>query len=508
MADRKRPPAFANQVVIYALGLALNYGIGFILLPLYSRLIPADQYGILEILNRTIEVVSILLLTQFAVTFIRFYRDKPDEDYRRLVTSTCIYLVVAVALACGGAMTLFREQLSLVLFDSPDYSPYFGLAAAKYVTGMAYLVPLVYFQAREEPARYIVVSAVHFALQLSLNIALLYLMSDKVTAVLLAAVIAHSVFLATVGLWVFLRSARRISLTITKELVKFSWSFTILGVYAFIITNGDRYFLNEYCGKTSTGLYAFGYKIGMVLNTFVFSPIVRAWNAKMVDVMRTPEGPVKLARLTSYALLLYCIVALVMSVYSREIIGIFMGERYFDSHRIIPLVLLAYAFSGVAVFFDTSIYISKRTYLKTWHFLTAAACLVLYSLLIPDFCMMGAAWATIGTYVILAIIAWVISQRAMPISYEFKKMILILLPAIAAYLLNVELENYAAERWHLASLLAVKAIIVLAYIGTMFLLRVIEREDMDRIRDLGRELLARVSPRRDKNFTPPAPPSV
>ena len=122
--------------------------------------------------------------------------------------------------------------------------------------------------------------------------------------------------------------------------------------------------------------------------------------------------------------------------------------------------------------------------------------------------MMGAAWATIGTYLILAIIAWVISQRAMPISYEFKKMILILLPAIAAYLLNVELENYAAERWHLASLLAAKAIIVLAYIGTMFLLRVVEREDMDRIRDLGRELLARVSPRRGKNFTPPAPPSV
>ena len=506
MSERKQPPAFANQVVIYALGLALNYGIGFILLPLYSRLMPADQYGILEILNRTIEIVSILLLTQFAVTFIRFYRDKPDEDYRRLVTSTCIYLVVAVALICGGAMILFREQLSLLLFDSYGYSPYFGLAAAKYITGMAYLVPLVYFQAREEPGKYITFSAAHFAIHLGLNILLLYLKEDKVAAVLMAAIISHSAFLLTVGLWVFLRSARRFSLGIARQLIGFSWSFTFVGIYAFIITNGDRYFLNEYCGKTSTGLYAFGYKIGMVLNTFVFSPIVRAWNAKMVDVMRTKEGPVKLARLTSYALLLYCVVALVMSVYSREIIGIIMGERYFDSHRIIPLVLLAYAFSGVAVFFDTGIYISKRTYLKTWHFVTAAVCLTLYYFLIPNFCMMGAAWATIGTYLVLAVVAWIISQRAMPISYEFKKMILILLPAIVAYLLNLELEAYAAERWHLAALLAVKAVIVLAYVGTMFLLRTVEREDMERIRELGRELLARVTPRRDRNITPPAPP--
>ncbi|MFH2057168.1 MAG: oligosaccharide flippase family protein [bacterium] len=504
MDDLRQPPRFHNQVIIYAVGQALNYGIGFFLLPLYSRLMPAEQYGILEIINRTIEITAILLLTQFAVAFIRFYRDKPDVEHRRLVTSTCIYLVAGVSLVMGGAMALAREQLSLLLFQSDGYSAYFGLAAIKYVTGMAYIIPLVYFQAREEPGKYIVISAASFGGQLGLNILLLYLKDDKVAAVLMASIIAHSVFLLTVGTWVFLRSARRFSMKIAKQLISFSWSFTFLGVYAFIFTNGDRYFLNEFCGKTATGLYAFGYKLAMVLYAFVYAPIIRAWNAKMVDVMRRPDGEARLARLASYALLLYSFVGLSMAIYSREIIGILMDPRYFDSYRIVPVVLLAYAFAGMAVFFDTSLYISKHTYLKIWNFITTAGCLILYYLLIPRYCGIGAAWATVGTYILVAVAAWIYAQCTLPVSYEFKKMAMILMPAIAMYALNVELEDRFAEEWSLIALLAAKAGLVLFYVGTMFLLRVVEPEDMDRLREMAGELRGRFSSRdRDLPTSPP-----
>jgi O-antigen/teichoic acid export membrane protein len=44
--------SFLRQTIIYGLGLALNYGIGFILLPVYSRLMPEADYGRLEVLNR------------------------------------------------------------------------------------------------------------------------------------------------------------------------------------------------------------------------------------------------------------------------------------------------------------------------------------------------------------------------------------------------------------------------------------------------------------------------
>jgi O-antigen/teichoic acid export membrane protein len=515
--EPKKSPRFLNQIAIYGLGLALNYGIGFILLPVYSRLMPAEQYGILELLNRTVEIVSLLLLTQYAITFIRFYREKDDENYRKLVTSTCIYVVIIVAGAIAAVMAIFREPLAELIFKSQGYSAYFGLAGAKYFVSMVFVVPFVYFQAREEPGRYIAVSVSHFATVLGLNILFLSIMEDKVAAVLLAGIVGPGAFLLTVGLWVFLKSSRKLNLLIARDLIQFSWSFTFVGIYGFVMTNGDRYFLNEYCGKAQTGLYAFGYKIGMVLNTLVFSPVIRAWNAKMVDVLRREDGTRYLARLTTYAILLYTVAALAMSIYSREIIGIFMDDRYFAAYRIIPLVLFAHVFWGASLFFDTGIYITKRTYLKTWHALSAVVCLALYFWLIPNYCMYGAAWATVGTYFFFAVLSWYLNNRALPTNYEFGKMIRIVVPAIVIYLLNLELENW--EMAHLSYIhlmmsatnpLVYTAIVIVAKLGLLllyfpvaYLLRVMDDEDYKRIRELYNDLRSRLSPNTSRTPTPP-----
>ncbi|MCK4856334.1 MAG: lipopolysaccharide biosynthesis protein [candidate division Zixibacteria bacterium] len=516
MTPEKKPPRFINQILIYGLGLAFNYGIGFILLPVYSRLMPESQYGVLEIINRSIEIIALLLLAQFGITFIRFYREKTDDDYRRLVTSTCIYLILAVAVAVGGAMALLRDELALLLFKSREYSPYLMIAAVKYFVIMVFIVPYAYFQAREEPGRFIILSAVHFATVLGLNILFLSVMADKVAAVLYAGTLGPLIFLLTVGIWVFLHSARRFDLAIGRQIVSFSWSFTFVGVFGFIMVNGDRYFLNEYCGKAQTGLYAFGYKIGMVLNAFVFAPIIRAWNAKMVDVLRREEGTRYLARLTTYALLLYCIAALALSIYSREVIGVFMGERYFESYRVIPLILFAYAFWGVSLFFDTGVYITKKTYLKTWHAFTTAVCLALYFWLIPRNCMMGAAWATIGTYFTFAVLSWYLNTRALPTSYEFGKMIKILLPAVALYLVNLQFEGWETDNldhirtaasliWpplYTLLIIAIKLLLLSCYVPAIWIMRVLEPEDHDRIRSLYNDLKSKVSSRERERIVP------
>src|SRR5512137_1961965 len=124
MSKQTKTPSFLNQILIYGLGLALNYGISIILLPLYSRLMPTEEYGVLEILNRTIEIASLLLLTQYGITYIRFFRDRPDEAYRNRVTSTSMYVIFIVAGFIGIALILLRISLSEILFQSPDYAPY------------------------------------------------------------------------------------------------------------------------------------------------------------------------------------------------------------------------------------------------------------------------------------------------------------------------------------------------------------------------------------------------
>lgn len=510
--------SFLSQIIIYGLGLGLNYGISFILLPVYSRLMVEADYGRLEVLNRTMEIVSLLFLTQYGITYIRFYRDRAEEQYRRLVTSTCIYVVLLVAGLMTFFMSVFSVQLSEGLFLTPDFSHYVILCAVRYFMQMAFVVPFLYFQATEQPTKYIIISSASFATTLTLNIVFLYTMADKIAAVLWAGILGSGIFVLAVGIPVFWRSAKKLDLGISWQIVKFSWSFTFLGFLSFVLNSGDRLILNRYFGAAEVGIYSAGYKIAQALSTFVFSPTLRAWNAKMVDVLRRPDGVRFLARLTTYALLLYSVLGLIVSVYSREIISVAVDRRYFACYAIVPLIVLAYAGDGLQMFMDSAFYYTKKTYMKMWHGFTTAACLGLYFLLIPHYGMFGAAWATLAAYVLLVALTWYLSNRLLPTPYEFGKMAKIVLPGIALYLICLALENYEQSHYlsvrtaaqlsypwtYMMVVCIVKAPLIWLYAVILHLLRVLEPEDKARIWEFIDGLRNKMAPQ--ESIPPPVRP--
>lgn len=505
---KNKPVSFLAQILIYGSGLALNYGIGFILLPIYSRLMPTDQYGTLEILNRTIEIVSLLLLTQYGITYIRFFRDRDEEEHRRRVTSTSMYVVVGIALMVAAAMVILRVPLSQLLFNTPDSGLYIVLVAIRYVLDMSFIVPFLYYQATEQPKKYIVISSSRFATTLILNITFLTMMDDKVAAVLWAQIASVAVFALTIGVWVFWRSARVLDRTLTVQILKFTWSFSFLGLYAFVISSGDRFVLNEYCGKSAVGVYSAGYRIAQVLSVLIFSPILRAWSPRMVEQLRSADGPKQLARLTTYSLLAYCAAGLALSVYARELVWILVGPAYQACYVIVPVIVLGYLFQGLSSFVDGGIFYSKKTHLKIWHGVTTAVCIGLYLLLIPRYCGMGAAWASVGAYVVLALINWYISIRVYPMKYELGKFANMLVVSAGLYLANYMIERYEAiyfEQWRLVGKMIypwlyllvigiVKLPLMLAFVALVNWLRIVEPEDKERIKDVLRKLKDKVTP--------------
>jgi O-antigen/teichoic acid export membrane protein len=497
---------FTSQVLIYGLGLAVNYGIGFILLPVYTRLMPEATYGALDILNRNIELISVLLMTQYSIAYLRFFRESKEDDYRARVTSTFILIAGLVSGVVAIGLAVFGKHVSTAAWGHDGYSYYVGLSGLKYFTGMLFTIPFIYFQATEQPGKYVVISAVRVAAILATTIVLLVNLEDKLFAALISPIAVNIVFLFAVGLPVFLRTSRSFDFGIARDVFKFVWSFSIVGVYSFVMTNGDRYVINRACSPAEVGIYAAGYKVGMVLNSFAMSPILRAWHARMVDVMKKADGVITLSRLTTLSLLLYSTLGLTIAIYSREIVGLVMARGYFPAYRIIPIIVLAYAFSAAGMLMDTAIYYTRKTYLKLWHGITAASCIGLYLWLIPQYCMMGAAWATVGTYLVFVIVTWVISQRELKVPYEFAKLARVIIIAIAVYLANYSLENYETSHLlhlrlagelaypaiYLAIVLLLKSPLLLIFALLVWGARILEPDDKLRIRNFYNDVKARL----------------
>ncbi len=502
----KKPGSFLSQIVIYGLGMAVNYGIGFILLPFYSRLMPTEQYGIMEILNRTIEIVSLLLLTQYGITYVRFFRDRDDSDYQRRVTGTSIYVVFAISAVVTVALTLAREPVSALLFDTAEYGYYVVLVAVRYLLDMLFVVPLLFYQATEQPTKYIAISAARLALTLGLNIVLLYTMDDKVAAVLWAQILSIGVFVVTVGVNVFARSALRIDMGLAKQILKFTWSFSFIGAYTFVLSSADRFFINEYCGQAAVGIYSAGFRIGQIFSVLIFSPVLRAWSPRLVEQLRTAEGARNLARLTTWTLLVYLLCAVTLSVYARELVAVVIGPKYFDCYSLVPLIALAHFFSGFSFFVDGGIYYSKKTYLKVWHGITTAICLLFCFILVPKYCGTGAAWALIISSISLAGLNWYLSYRAYPMKYEFGKLLRILAIGVLVYLgawmlEAIELRYFEhfvsalliSSKWlYFAVMIVIKLPLVWLFVALVWVAKIFEPQDRERLKAIINDLRQRV----------------
>jgi O-antigen/teichoic acid export membrane protein len=125
-----------------------------------------------------------------------------------------------------------------------------------------------------------------------------------------------------------------------------------------------------------------------------------------------------------------------MSLLIKEIISVIAPPQFHNAYRVVPLVALSYVFYGIGYYFQSGIYISRKThYLGIMGAICAAANIGFNFLLIPRFAAMGAAWATALSFLLMAVLAYVFSQRAYHIPYALFKILAPLAAAIGTYCL-------------------------------------------------------------------------
>jgi len=96
-------------------------------------------------------------------------------------------------------------------------------------------------------------------------------------------------------------------------------------------------------------------------------------------------------------------------------------------------------FTGIAAIFNAGLFIEKKTsLLPAITGVGAAVNVGMNIFLIPSFGIFGAAFATLGAYVSMAVLSWLFTRRIYPVAYEYGRLLKIVIaagvPACAWYL--------------------------------------------------------------------------
>jgi O-antigen/teichoic acid export membrane protein len=406
--------------LIYSLGGFGGTFVGILLVPVYTRMFSPEEYGVVDLIGTTVLFLNLFLVSGLDSAVGRYYVDTNEDRDRRLTSSTALIYLMVFSIAIVFFLAYKASDCSSLLFGNLEYSNLVTVAMVGIPFLLIFSFCLGLLKFRFQPITYVVTTVGCFMFQISLTIYLVVITKAGLLGIYVANLITFVVF-SMIGLWLTRRSYAPIfSLKRLKELLHFGVPLVPLSLAHYVMTYSDRYFLKYFADLHEVGLFGIGYRLASVMSLVVFG-FQNAWGPFVYSTYKDRDAKQVFSRTYDYLSIVVCVVILLLSLFAEEILLTFTTEQYKEAYKVVPLIggsIVAYTFGA---YFAVGIGIAKKNIHMTWAGSAAAMInLGLNYALIPPLGMVGAALATIISFILLGAILMTVSQRYYSIPYRLK----------------------------------------------------------------------------------------
>jgi O-antigen/teichoic acid export membrane protein len=426
--EQFRMRGVGRHALVYGLGSMLGKAVAFIMLPIYTRFLAPADYGVLALIEMTLDVISIVAGAQLALGVFRFYHKAETEKERNSVVSTAFLLLAGTYAAVGTAALLAAPFLSQLVFGSAEHTVLFRIAAVSLVTQALPIVPFAFARVQDLSLFIVRLGVMKLLLAVAFNVLFLVQFRMGVAGILWSSVISN----LAVGGWVTVWAIRRVGLhwspSVTRDLVRYGAPMIATQFATFIATFGDRYFLQAHSDTTAVGLYNLAYQFGFLLAILGFAPFEQVWGPKRFAIARRPDRDDVLSRGFVYLNIWLIGLAVVMGLFVGDVLRILTTPAFHSAAAIVPVILLAYIFQSWASIQDVGVLVRERTeFITLANWLAAGVALVGYYFLVPRYLGWGAAVATVLSFFVRWAVTYGFSQMLWPVKYHWAPVIKLML---------------------------------------------------------------------------------
>jgi O-antigen/teichoic acid export membrane protein len=420
---RKKIQELLHDAVLYGMGNYLSKVVGFLLIPVYTRYLTTSDYGILALTGVFGSILFVIINMGQSSAIFRSYFDSDDPKLRDAVISTGFRLLLVISLPVSLIPVFLSGEVARHLLDNPALWIFIVITAVATLSKEFARIPFAVMRAERQATRYAAFSIVRTLLNILLAIALVVGFEQGVLGVLIgqcAAEIALCLVLYP-SLLASLKPA--FSGKVARDLLSYGLPFVPAGLCSFLLNLSDRYFLKHYTSMEEVGLYALGYRFGEIIWLLVWA-FQLAWPPFLFSNRKSPTAPQLYARVTTYYVAGMAYIWLAISVFAREVIMLMAAPSFHAAYQVVPLIALASLLHGVAFLGAVGISLERKT---IYHpFIVGAAALlnvILNFLWIPTYGMMGAAYATVASFLLQCLITPAIALRFYFVPYEYARLL-------------------------------------------------------------------------------------
>src|SRR3972149_18788 len=143
-----------SHVLVYGFGNVGNRLVGFLLIPVYSRYLTPEDYGVLALVAMFSEILFTLMNMGQSSALFRTYFAHDDPERRETVLSTSLWLVLTLSFPVGLLALVLSKPLGGLLTGSPAYTVWVMLGIGGIAFKTLLRLPFSVLRAREESRRY------------------------------------------------------------------------------------------------------------------------------------------------------------------------------------------------------------------------------------------------------------------------------------------------------------------------------------------------------------------
>lgn len=397
----------------------LNAGLGFLLLPVLTRYLSPEDYGIISLVNVYVSVLMpVLGLSTAGLATVEYYNTSVSKpEFQKLFSSIRIIPL------------LILVPLSIIFISGQSFLP--GLME---IPELAYwlILPLTLFSlyasnfstfliTTKKVRLYGITTIARVIFELAITLFFVVYIGRNWDGRIFSAIIITG-GLSCISIyyyrkWNLLSSDIRIKYV--RQAILFGSPLIIHQIGKFVINQSDRLFLAKMVSMEEMGIYSVGYQVGTVILILVtafsnfFSPFLYERLNK-----NSPEAKREIIRVSYIFLLVISIAVIALTIATPIIFRYFIDVNFSDGTKYVFWVGLGYFFWGFYAILSGYIFFLKRTKILGYIALLNVVLNILFNyLFIKSFGAIGAAYATCLSYFIIAGIMVVVVNRLYPMPW-------------------------------------------------------------------------------------------
>lgn len=421
---------FLKDTFLYGLGSGIRKFIAIFLLPFYSRALTPADYGILSSMATFAMLFSAFIDIGLDSATSYYYLTGKDEKEKGKILFTLLVLRLLTFIP-AIILSFFSNHISIILFGSDSYTWIVFISCITIPFSFLLNEQTYVYRYLRKPLEYNYITIIQSIMSIGLGISLVVLLKYGVIGAQLSSLISTA-FILPFTFFLFTRKQYvfEFSFLWAKKLIKFGYPLIGAALATWVFQSSDRFFLLHYSNLTEIGWYSIGQTFSqplLLLNTAVkmsFGVLFLKTYNEDTSEDKTNSKEMAISSFNLY-LVAGISIALALSIFSIDLVKIITTKDYLKGALAIPFLSFSLICSQAYQTMGVGITLAKKTYYYTWITIaTAILNIILNILFIPSMGFVGAALATLISFVLYWTVKVYFDQKFFPISYPFARIFL------------------------------------------------------------------------------------